>query len=139
MKKIHKNLHKISELCPISEDRPEGARGAEDLIPLIKKHVAQGSIIHTDMWRAYSTLSEHGYIHKVVNHSDPVSHFVSSDGTHIQRIEASWRPIKDYFRGRRIPYNHFADALTEYAWRRKCKKDGKDTFDDLLRIIKRFY
>lgn len=74
------------ELCPCNENRPEGGRSAEDLIILIKRHVALKSIIHTDSWRAYRSLDEHGYTHKIVNHSDPENHFIAPDGTHPQRI-----------------------------------------------------
>ncbi|KAF4525909.1 hypothetical protein B566_EDAN014626 [Ephemera danica] len=55
-------------------------RDASTLIPLIKEHVVPGSTIHTDLWGAYNTLSQHGYQHLTVNHSqnfvDPVT------GTH---------------------------------------------------------
>ena len=40
------------EVCPDNE------RSAEVLVPLIKKHVQEGSVIHTDFWRAYSSLPE---------------------------------------------------------------------------------
>lgn len=86
------------EICPISDDCPEGGRSTEDLVPLIKKHVAFGSIIHTDSWRAYRSLVNNGYTHKIVNHSDPENPFIAPDGTHTQRIESTWRPLKDYFR-----------------------------------------
>ena len=55
---------------------PDNLRNADTLIPLIKEHVLEGSEIHTDAWKAYSQLSNHGYIHKIVNHSDPENHFV---------------------------------------------------------------
>ncbi|XP_046971060.1 uncharacterized protein LOC124538102 [Vanessa cardui] len=35
---------------------PENIRSADVLVPLIKKHVAEGTIIHTDYWRAYDGL-----------------------------------------------------------------------------------
>ncbi|RVE42446.1 hypothetical protein evm_012903 [Chilo suppressalis] len=43
------------ELCPDNE------RSAEILIPIIKKHVREGSIIHTDFWKAYNCFPEHGH------------------------------------------------------------------------------
>ncbi|CAF4756384.1 unnamed protein product [Pieris macdunnoughi] len=70
------------EVCPDNE------RSADILVPLITKHVQEGSIIHTDNWRAYLSLPEHGYIHKKVDHSDQ---FVAPDGTHTQRIKSQWR------------------------------------------------
>ncbi|XP_049302073.1 uncharacterized protein LOC125775469 [Bactrocera dorsalis] len=76
---------------------PENVRSAEVLIPIIKKHVAEGSIICTDYWRAYNCLSDHGYEHRRVNQSDPENPFVAPDGTHTQRIESQWRVIKRFF------------------------------------------
>ncbi|XP_069363447.1 uncharacterized protein [Maniola hyperantus] len=70
---------------------PNNIRSAEVLVPLIKKHVAEGSIVHTDFWKAYDCLGEHGYLHKKVNHSDPDNPFVGPDGVHTQRIESQWR------------------------------------------------
>ncbi|CAH2085744.1 unnamed protein product [Euphydryas editha] len=53
------------EICP------DNVRSADVYIPLIKKHVSEGTIIHTDMWRAYNDLENHGFTHRRVNHSDP--------------------------------------------------------------------
>ena len=39
------------------------------LIPIIKKWIKPGSIIHSDCWKAYSKLSKLGYTHVTVNHS----------------------------------------------------------------------
>ncbi|CAH2042563.1 unnamed protein product, partial [Iphiclides podalirius] len=52
---------------------PENVRSAEVLVPLIQKHVIEGSIIHTDCWRAYDCLGSYGYIHKKggVHHYPP--------------------------------------------------------------------
>ena len=54
---------------------PQNIRDAATLIPIIKEQVWEGTKIHTDCWRAYSTLGQNGYIHRVVNHSDPEHRF----------------------------------------------------------------
>lgn len=118
---------------------PDNARTADSLIPIIKEHVHPGSIIHTDMWRAYNSLSSHGYIHKKVNHSDPENPFVAEDGTHTQRIEASWRPIKSWMRNRHVPPEDFANHVVEYQWRREMKKSKTDPFQQLLDFIVNTY
>ncbi|KAL3099241.1 hypothetical protein niasHT_030381 [Heterodera trifolii] len=46
---------------------------------IIQQHIAVGTEIHTDCWRAYARLTEFGYLHKVVNHSDP---FIGICGWH---------------------------------------------------------
>ena len=67
-------------------------RGAGTLLPIILQHVAPGSVIHTDLWRAYAELSDNGYVHRTVNHSmnfrDPQT------GTHTNTIEGTWNGIK---------------------------------------------
>ncbi|XP_020715189.1 uncharacterized protein LOC110118226 [Ceratitis capitata] len=87
---------------------PDNARSAEVLIPLIRKHVVEGTTIHTDCWKAYDCLKDYGYVHRKVNHSDPENPFVAPDGTHTQRIESQWRVIK---RISPILYQRFVDYL----------------------------
>lgn len=81
---------------------PNNQRGEADLLPAIIKHVKRGTTIRTDCWKAYGNLSSHGFIHEVVNHSAKVNPFVSATGVHTNRIESSWRPLKDNFRSVRI-------------------------------------
>ncbi|KMQ91627.1 hypothetical protein RF55_8482 [Lasius niger] len=85
------------EMCP------DNQRTTQVLIPLIQQHMAPGSTIHTDEWRAYNELARCGYIHRTVNHS---REFVAADGIHTQRIEASWRPM------RRVRVHALADSLS---------------------------
>nr|CAI5836837.1 unnamed protein product [Callosobruchus analis] len=71
-----------------------------------------GPIVHADMWRTYSALTDAGYSTKKVNHSDPEHRFVGMLCMHIfntytninnfpcmeqytQRIEAKWSPTKN--------------------------------------------
>ncbi|XP_054091174.1 uncharacterized protein LOC128922869 [Zeugodacus cucurbitae] len=119
---------------------PENVRSAEVLIPLIRKHLAQGTTIHTDCWKAYDCLSGHGYEHRRVNHSDPDNPFVAKDGTHTQRIESQWRVIKKFFV--RDNYNNpenFTDFIMEYTWRKNIANNHDDPFLKLLEIIKYTY
>lgn len=119
---------------------PDNIRSAEVLIPLIQKHVEPGTTIHTDCWRAYDCLSQHGYIHKKVNHSDPDSPFIAEDGTHTQRIESQWRVVKRFFY--KNNYNHpgnFADSIVEYLWRRSVEASKKDKFFELIKAVQYVY
>ncbi|XP_049302123.1 uncharacterized protein LOC125775506 [Bactrocera dorsalis] len=93
----------------------DNVRSAEVLIPLIRKHVHEGTTIRTDFWRAYECLPEYGYNHEKVNHSDPDNPFVAEDGTHTQRIESHWRVVKRFFY--KDNYNNpanFADVIVEF-------------------------
>lgn len=119
---------------------PDNVRSAEVLVPLILKHVELGTTIHTDHWKAYDCLGDHGYIHKKVNHSDPDNPFIAPDGTHTQRIESQWRVVKKYFRS--TNYTHckdFSDIIVEFMWRRKVSKCKKDPFFELIDAIKYVY
>lgn len=119
---------------------PDNVRSAEVLIPIIQKHVQEGTTIHTDYWRAYDCLDQYGYIHKKVNHSDPDNPFVAQDGTHTQRIESQWRVVKRFFY--KDNYNHpenFADVIVEYLWRRANVKEKRDPFMELIKVVKHVY
>ena len=56
------NKHKIFMI-------PVHNRKATTLLPLIKKWIAPGSIIHSDCWKAYNGLTKMGYTHVTVNQS----------------------------------------------------------------------
>ncbi|XP_032685602.1 uncharacterized protein LOC116850894 [Odontomachus brunneus] len=53
-------------------------RKSETLIPIIRRHIAPGSIIYSDSWRIYNALRYENYIHKTIR-----EHFVDPHtGTH---------------------------------------------------------
>ena len=52
---------------------PVPQRDSATLIPIVQQYVRRGTTIHTDMWKAYDSLSRCGYQHGMVNHSQ---HFV---------------------------------------------------------------
>ena len=54
------------------------------LLPLIERHIAKGTTIISDCWKAYINLEKHGYKHEMVNHS---KEFVNSEGFHTNKIE----------------------------------------------------
>lgn len=107
-------------------------RDKETLHAVIQRHVAVGSIIHTDEWRSYSGLEEHGYEHDTVCHK---MEFVAANGTHTQKIESQWRAIRRKFNSGGVPREDLADHLLEYIWRRQCKIDQKCPFGQLMQII----
>lgn len=108
-------------------------RDAATLTEMIQRHVAAGSIVHTDGWRAYRGLSDLGYTHQVVNHS---VEFVADDGAHTQAIESQWRSLRRRISpgGRR--HDEIGDYLIEHIWRRKCRLEGRDPSADLIRHLK---
>ncbi|XP_017479172.1 PREDICTED: uncharacterized protein LOC108368771 [Rhagoletis zephyria] len=117
---------------------PDNIRSADVLIPLIKKHVLEGTTIRTDFWRAYDCLSEHGFIHKKVNHSDPVNPFVAEDGTHTQRIESQWR-VRFFYKDNYNNPENFAHVIVEFMWRRTVAAEKRDAFIALIEAVKYVY
>jgi transposase-like protein len=88
------------------EDKTENT-----LMDVIRKHVKTGSIIYTDMWKGYASLSTDGsFQHLTVNHSpnfkDPVS------GVHTNTIEDTWNGIKQMTR----PRNRVEEGIEEHLW-----------------------
>ncbi len=66
-------------------------RDEKTLLPIIQQHIAEGTTIVSDCWKAYTNLDKHGYLHKCVNHS---KEFVNADGDHTNKIEGHWRQAK---------------------------------------------
>ena len=92
-------------------------RSMATLEGIISKHVYPGSIVYTDLWKAYSQLENHfNYEHRSVNHT---LHFVDPiTGVHTNTIEGTWAGIK-----LGIPRRNRVDAemdehLFEFIWRR---------------------
>ena len=54
------------------------------MLPIIKEWILPGTMIISDGWKAYSNLSEHGYQHSVVNHSEE---WKNMDGHTTNKIE----------------------------------------------------
>ncbi len=57
-------------------------RDEATLLPLIPRHIAKGTIIVSDCWKAYINLEKQEYEHRLVNHS---KEFVNNEGLHIKK------------------------------------------------------
>lgn len=112
-------------------------RTSATLLSVIQQHVEEGSEIWHDDWAAYRSLHEHGFVHKVVNHSE---RFVADDGTHTQRIESQWRIAKKWARDKAArDDDEFAEYLCEYLWRRWVRLQALDPMEELFAAIRREY
>jgi len=82
----------------------------------MQREVEVGSTIHSDERRAYSNLSDHGYVHKTVNHQ---LHIIDPEtGTNTQFIESTWRRVKvKYGIKTRGATNLLERQLMEKWWR----------------------
>ena len=95
---------------------PVHNRKASTLIPIIKKWIAPGSIIHSDCWKAYNNLNKMGYTHVTVNHS---KEFVNSEtAACTNAIESDWRHAKDHMPAYGTHLGDHAGYLAEFMWRR---------------------
>ena len=99
----------------------DGKQSAENLIPLIQQHIRPGSIIYSDLWRAYNSIPRlpEGYSHSQVNHSE---NFLSPDdpNVHTQNIESLWSTYKRKFRyqaGNNT--DTYKTYLPEFLWRKR--------------------
>ena len=107
-------------------------RDEKTSLPLIQRHIAEGSTIISDCWKAYVNLEKHGYVHKCVNHS---KEFVNADGI----IQTRSKDIGDRRRQRCLTLigvrkSMFSSHLAEFLWRYEHK--GKDLFETFLIDVK---
>ncbi|KII61949.1 hypothetical protein RF11_06958 [Thelohanellus kitauei] len=102
----------------------------ENLIPIIRERIARGSIIISDCWKAYNELSECGYIHLTVNHSqnfiDRQDRFI-----HTQKIENFWRWAKNRFLSTTKNTEKRLSKISEHLFR----KNSKSVFQTLFIIL----
>ena len=83
-------------------------RDRETLLPIILRHVLPCSIIRTDLWRAYSNLSNFNYIYQTVNHN---LHFTDpKTGINTNTIEGTWNGLKLQIK----PRNRTKESITEH-------------------------
>ena len=101
---------------------------------VISRHVAQGSIVHTDLWRGHSDISDVLDVqHQTVNHSQ---HFVNpDDGTHTNTIEGTWNGMKMNIPSRKRCREGIEDHLFEFIWRRKNKDELWGGFINAMKSV----
>lgn len=113
---------------------PVVSRKAEVLIPIIKKHIAPGSIIYSDCWKAYEQIDKSTYQHQTVNHSE---NFVDPHtGVHTQNVERLWRDVRGVVPkyGRRE--YHFDHYLAEFVFKKMFRMHERiDGFFDIISIM----
>ena len=65
------------------------------ILPIIYRHVHQGSEINSDGAKCYRSLIHMGYTHNVVIHK---YEFVTDEGIHTNNIENVWSNLKSVFK-----------------------------------------
>ena len=97
---------------------PDNKRDAATLMPIICRWILPGSIVHTDEWGAYNSLTGAGYTHNTVNHTiqfvEPLS------GTHTNGQEGLWYHAKKTIVGSR----DLELSLIDFMFRRNFQATG---------------
>ena len=101
------------------------------LVPLVEKHVAKGTVLSTDQWKAYKCLSKKGYTHESVNHSK--DEYVRGD-VHTNTIEGFWSHFKTSVRGthKSVSKKHMMNYLHEFEFRFNLRRDVTNSMFDRL-------
>ena len=60
---IERTAEKMVFVCMVAD------RTKETLHRVIERHVAPGSILHTEMWKGYVGVEQLGFRHRTVNHA----------------------------------------------------------------------
>lgn len=106
----------VKEECKRHILRVVNQSSAQHLMPILQKHVRQGSTVVSDGWRAYNCLRDAGYNHLTLNHKEV---FVDPrTGAHTQNFERFWGVCKAavwIFRGNRKE-NMLKDLLKVIEW-----------------------
>ena len=113
-------------------------RNAATLPPIIQQHIAPGTIIHSDEWRAYSRVASLPNVssHATVNHS---IEFVSRTGVHTENVESYWNRAK--IKLKRMKGCHeleLSGYLDEFMWRERFGK-ARQAFNSIIRDISAQY
>jgi ISXO2-like transposase domain len=107
-------------------------RGYESLLGVLRRYVLPGSILYSDMWRAYPRIAaELEMEHRTVNHS---REFVSADGVHTNSIEGTWCGLKLMIPKRNRSAN-VEDHLWEYIWRKPYRDNVWGSFLEALKSV----
>ena len=108
------------------------------LLPIIRKYIAQGATVYSDMWRSYWVLGSEGYIHRMVNHAN---NFVDRDtDVHTNTIEGIWKWAKAKVQKKGgCKDEDLQDKLDEFAFRKTYAKDTKLNFLVVAKVIGHYW
>jgi transposase-like protein len=112
----------------------------KNIFPLIEATIAPGTMVYTDEYGIYNPLSEKGYGHKTVNHSQgEYARDEDGDGfheIHVNTMEGFWSLLRSWLRPHRgISQESLPVYLGFFEFVHNAKQRGKRLMDSLLRIF----
>jgi DNA-directed RNA polymerase subunit RPC12/RpoP len=110
---------------------PVPATTMQVLEPLVRFHVARGSVVSTDEARAYADLKKAGYDHGAVTHS--AKEYVRGIH-HTNTLESHWSLLNRSIRGTHVHVSskHLWKYVAEFSYRRNRRADHRDMFNRLV-------
>ena len=118
------------------------SRDAATLLPIIRAHIAPGSIVHSDEWRAYSRVASIPAVasHSTVNHSIAITFVDSTTGTHTQHIESFWNQVKlKLKRMKGCHSDQIPSYLDEFMWLERHGQTSHMAWINIMRDIAQQY
>ena len=113
---------------------PVERRDKDRLLLIIRAHILLGTLVMSNMWKAYDCLKDKGYSHLTVNHG---LNFVNPDiGLHTQRIENTWWGVIRSMPHTGTSRDLFDSYLQEWLWH---KHYGDDPFGNIIKHIADLY
>ncbi len=94
-------------------------------------------MVVTDLWGGYNQLSNRGYIHETVNHSESYVNPVT--GFHTQGVERAWKTAKLRLKCEMQNRNLFQSHLDEVCWRMIHGNNLSQLLPSFLDDIRTFY
>ena len=108
--------------------------GQATLVPIVRRRVTPDSVVYSDAWSGYDTLSVEGYQHERINHD---AELVGAGGRHINGIENFWNQAKRHLRKfNGVPKASFPLFLQECVWRFNAGTP-REQLDSLRKLLRR--
>ncbi|RUS85680.1 hypothetical protein EGW08_006556 [Elysia chlorotica] len=115
---------------------------ADTLLPLVRDHIAPGSIVHSDGLRSYNGIVHlpvvPAYQHFVVNHNQ---NFVDPQtGACTNTVECYWKNAKKRFKSMIGVHNsQLGSHLDEFMWREIHGKSHQEALQNMILHISQWY
>ncbi len=112
------------------------------IAPLIQSTIVPGTMVYTDEYNIYNRLSQWGYQHKTVNHSQgEYARDEDGDGfheVHVNTMEGFWSLLRSWLRPHRgISQEKFPLYIGFFEFIHNVRKRGKALLHSLIELMVR--